>query len=91
LPEAVPLGSSWAMTWPTVTVSSGWASSLVIVPLAGARGNLGVDLIGRHLDDGLAFLDELAFALVPLEDHALGDRFPHLGHLDLDDPAVCHS
>ena len=37
LPElAVPLGSILASTWPTSTVSSGWARMLVTTPLAGA-------------------------------------------------------
>jgi hypothetical protein len=27
---------------------------------------------------------------VPFEDRSLGDRFPHLGHLDLDDRDLSH-
>ena len=35
-PFPVPFVSSWASTWPTLTVSSGWAMIFVITPLAGA-------------------------------------------------------
>ena len=52
---------------------------------AGGGGDLGVDLVGRDLDDGLALLDELALVLDPLEDRPLGDRLAHRGHLDVDD------
>ena len=54
-----------------------------MVPLAGA-GHLGVDLVGRDLDHGLALLDRIALRDVPLEHGALGHRLAHLGHLDLD-------
>jgi hypothetical protein len=47
------------------------------------RRDLGVDLVGRDLDDRLALLDLVAFGDVPLEDRALGDRLAHLGHDDL--------
>ena len=35
-PFPEPLGSSWASTWPTATVSSTWAMIFAITPLAGA-------------------------------------------------------
>ena len=50
----------------------------------GGSGNLGVDLVGRDLDDRLVGLDGVAWLLGPLEDHALGDRLAHGRHRDLD-------
>jgi len=47
------------------------------------RRHLGVDLVGRDLDDGVALFDEIALRDVPLEHYPLGDRLAHLGHLDL--------
>ena len=47
------------------------------------RGDLGVDLVGRDLDHGLALFDRVAVRLVPFEDRPLGDRLAHLGHHDL--------
>ncbi len=53
--------------------------------LAGDRGrDLGVDLVGRHLDDRIALGDLVAGLLEPLEDGALGDRLPHLRHHQID-------
>ena len=43
----------------------------------GGGGDLGVDLVGRDLDDRLVGLDGIAGLLGPLEDHALGDRLAH--------------
>ena len=51
--------------------------------LAGAR-NLGVDLVGRDLEQRLVGGDLLAFLLEPLRDRPLGDRDAHLGHHDVD-------
>ena len=50
----------------------------------GGSGNLGVDLVGRDLDDRLVGLDGVAGLLGPLEDHALGDRLAHGRHGDVD-------
>src|SRR5947209_801238 len=47
--------------------------------------DLGVDLVGHDLDDRLVALYELALALQPLLDGALGDRLAELRHLDLGD------
>ena len=47
-------------------------------------GDLGIDLVGRHLDDRLVLVDPVPFLLVPGEDRALGHRLTHLGHGDLD-------
>ena len=77
------LGSSSARVAPTSIVSSG--ALRISGDHARGRGrDLGVDLVGRDLDDGLALVDEIALLLVPFEDRALGDRLAHLGHLDLD-------
>ena len=55
---------------------------MVSVPAAG-DGHLGVDLVGRDLDERLVDLDRVADLLEPLEDRAFGHRFAHLGHGDL--------
>src|SRR5207237_925577 len=47
------------------------------------RGDLGVDLVRDHLDEGLIALDEIALVLQPLVDRAFGDGLAELGHLDL--------
>ena len=44
------------------------------------RGNLGVDLVGRDLEQRLVALDLVADLLHPADDRAFGDRLPHLGH-----------
>src|SRR2546425_767568 len=49
------------------------------------RGDLGVDLVRDHLDEGLIALDEIALVLQPLVDRAFGDGLAELGHLDLRD------
>jgi hypothetical protein len=48
-----------------------------------ARRNLGVDLVGRDLDDVLVGLDRVALLLEPLGDGALDDGLAELRHLDL--------
>ena len=45
-------------------------------------GDLGVDLVGRDLEDRLVALDRVADFLEPLGDGALGDGLAHLGHDD---------
>ena len=55
----------------------------------GGCRNLGVDLVGRDFDKSVALGDLLALGDMPLEDRSLGDRLPHLGHLQLD-YAFCH-
>ena len=46
----------------------------------GRRRDLGIDLVGRDLDQGVALLDPVADRDVPLEDGSLGHRLAHLGH-----------
>src|SRR4029450_9589912 len=45
-------------------------------------GDLGVDLVGRHLEQGVGALDPVALLLDPAGDRALGDRLAELRHLD---------
>jgi hypothetical protein len=52
--------------------------------------HLGVDLVRRHLDHGVALGDEIALGDVPLENDALRDRLAHLGHLDLNGRRLRH-
>ena len=47
---------------------------------ARGRRDLGVDLVGRDLDDRLVGGDALALGPVPLEDRSLGHRIAHPGH-----------
>src|SRR6266545_4494594 len=50
---------------------------------AGHRGgDLGVDLVGGHLEQRLVRLDPVALLLQPAGDGALGDRLAELGHPD---------
>ena len=72
-----PLAIS-ASTSPTAIVSPAAATIFVSVPDA-RSGHLGVDLVGRHLDDRLALGDRVALLLVPLEHGSLADRFAHRG------------
>ena len=51
---------------------------------ARGRGDLGVDLVGRDLDDRLVGLDRVADRLGPLEHGPLGDRLAHRRHDDVD-------
>ena len=51
------------------------------------RRNLGVHLVGGDLEDRLVALHLVADLLQPLRQRALGDRFAHLGH---DDVNACH-
>ena len=46
----------------------------------GGRGHLGVDLVGRDLDERLVLGDRVALLLVPLQDGAVGDRLTHRRH-----------
>src|SRR5204863_486306 len=48
------------------------------------RGHLGVDLVGRDLEQRLVGGDLLAFLLEPLRDRPLRDGDAHLGHDDVD-------
>ena len=54
------------------------------------RRHLGVDLVGRDLDDRVALGDLVALGDVPLQHDALGHRFAHRGHLDLNGPGRRH-
>ena len=52
----------------------------------GRAGDLGVDLVGRDLEQRLVALHLVAHLHQPAGDGALGDRLPHLGHHDFS----CH-
>src|SRR5919202_532786 len=54
------------------------------------RRNLGVDLVGRDLEQRLVRLDLLTLLLQPLRDCPLGDGDAHLGHHDVDGGFRCH-
>ena len=69
-------------TAPTATVESGLGGDLG-QRSGGWSGHLGVDLVGRDLDQRLVGLDAVADLLQPPKDGAFGDRLPHLGHGDL--------
>ena len=71
-----------ASTAPTVTVSPS-AAWIFDDGSGDRRGDLGVDLVGRDLDERLVGLDVVALGLVPLEDGALGDRLAHRRQRDL--------
>ena len=75
-----------ATTVCTATVSPSLTRISASTP-ATDDGNLGIDLVGRDLEDGLVALDLVADLLQPLRQRPLGDRFAHLGH---DDVNACH-
>jgi hypothetical protein len=52
----------------------------LLQPPGGRRRHLGLDLVGRDLDEDLVVLDPVARALAPLGDRALGNRHAHLRH-----------
>ena len=79
---SAPAGAMRASTVPTSTVSPSWHEDLGEDALAGAR-HLGVDLVGRDLEQRLVARDRLARLLEPLRDRALGDGHAHLRHHDL--------
>jgi hypothetical protein len=72
-----------ASTVPTSTVSPSGTRICVSVPEPGAR-HLGVDLVGRDLEQRLVGLDMLALGLQPLRDRPLGHGDAHLRHDDVD-------
>ena len=49
----------------------------------GRRRNLGVDLVGRDLEQRLVAIDPVADLLHPSDDGAFGDRLAHLRHQDV--------
>ncbi len=49
---------------------------------ADRRGDFGVDLVGRNLDERFVLLDAVADFLEPLRDGPLGDGLTELGHHD---------
>ena len=58
-------------------------------PVIGA-GDLRIDLVGRHLEQGVVHFDGVARLLDPRADGALGDRLAQLGHQDVvDDTGRC--
>ncbi len=48
----------------------------------GGRHDFHVHLVSFQLDNGLAGRDGIAFALAPLANSGLDDRFTQLGYLD---------
>src|SRR5690606_17957193 len=48
----------------------------------GGRRNLGVDLVGRDLEQRLVAIDGIADLPNPANHRAFGDRLAHLGHDD---------
>ena len=71
------------------TVSPSLARISRTMPVDG-RGHLGVDLVGRDLDDRLVGLDAVTDLLRPAGDRALGHAHAHLGHHDIDDGSCGH-
>ena len=76
-----------ASTVPTSTVSPSWHADLGQRPRRGRR-HLGVDLVGRDLEERLVARDGLAHRLQPLGDGALGDGLAELGHRDVSQRAA---
>ena len=79
-PTSPPMRAS---SVPTSTVSPSWTRISLTTPLRGRR-HLGVDLVGRDLEQRLVGLDLLADLLQPLRDRPLGDGDAHLRHDDVD-------
>jgi hypothetical protein len=50
----------------------------------GGTRHLGVDLVGRDVENRLVAVDRVTRLLVPLEDASFGDALAHLGHLYFD-------
>ncbi|CFE40242.1 Uncharacterised protein [Mycobacterium tuberculosis] len=48
----------------------------------GRRGDFGVDLVGRHLHEGLVEFDRVAFLFEPAGNRPLGDALTECRHLD---------
>ena len=48
-------------------------------------GHLGIDLVGRDLEDRLIFFDTLTDLFQPFRNGSLGDRLTHLRHHDFND------
>ena len=78
-----------AMRVPTSTVSPS-ATRISRDDAAAGRRNLGIDLVGRDLDDRLVGLDPLADLLAPARDRALRHADAHLGHYDVDCSSGAH-
>ena len=53
---------------------------------SGRRGDLGVDLVGRDLEQRFVPLDGVSDLLHPADDRSFGDGLSHLGH----DYVDCH-
>ena len=79
-PAAPPI---WASFVPTSTVSPSWTRICVTRPARRAR-HLGVDLVGRDLEQRLVGLDVLALLLEPARDRPFRDGHAHLRHHDVD-------
>ncbi len=73
-------------TVPTVTVAGAFLHLDVAQRAGCRRGNLGVNLVGGDLKEGLVAGDGVAGLLEPLGERAFGDGFAHLGHNDVDWP-----
>jgi hypothetical protein len=63
---------------PTSTVSSSWAT--IFVNTGGRRRDLGVDLVGGHLEQGSS-TSTVALLLEPAGDGAFGNALTERGHL----------
>ena len=79
---ASPAPPITATTLLTGTVSPSLTLISVSTPAAG-DGNLGIDLVGRDLEQRLVAVDRVADLLDPADDRAFGDRLAHLGHHDV--------
>ena len=84
-----PPVSITAMRVPTSTVSPS-ADEQLVHGARGGRRDLGVDLVGRDLDDRLVRLHGLADLLAPGDDRALGHADSHLRHDDIDERSGTH-
>ena len=76
-----------ATTVLTGTVSPSLTLISVRTPAAGRR-DLGVDLVGRDLEQRLVAVDRVADLLEPPDDGPFGDRLAHLRHHDVAWPCV---
>ena len=79
-PAAPPI---WASFVPTSTVSPSCTRICVTIAARRAR-HLGVDLVGRDLEQRLVGLDVLALLLEPARDRPFRDGHAHLRHHDVD-------
>ena len=79
---ATPAAPITATTLFTGTVSPSLAR-ISAIDAGRRRRDLGVDLVGRDLEQRLVALDRVADLLDPADDRAFGDRLAHLRHHDI--------